>query len=134
MSEQRVGMLSAEQSEGDPTLDRGKSATASDLHAKLVVIFGQQLDRFESEGGAGDVEQAAKALAILAKTLESIAAVSVKLGCGVEEKYNHGSGGTNEILSRSNSGGSQELDRQLIQLVKDLAEAGESSASDEAVT
>ncbi len=132
MNEQPAGEHSAEQREGDPSSVRDKNTTAQDLHTKLVVIFGQQLDRFHSEGGAGDVEQAARALAILAKTLESIAAVSVKLGGPAGKNHNYHSGGSNEVFSRSNSGGSQELDRQLTQLVKDLVDTGEVSAPAEA--
>lgn len=100
-------------------------ASALELHGKLVVIFGEQLDRFKNSSGSNDIEQAAKALAILAKTLESIASVSIKLGSNGGVNRPQKPGGVNERQSELPAAGSQELDRQIIQLVEGLVEAGE---------
>ncbi|MEP1206716.1 MAG: hypothetical protein ABJM29_07585 [Rhizobiaceae bacterium] len=119
--------------------DTGRCATALELHDKLIAIFGHQLDRFESGGGGRggddnddgaadgvvDVEQAAKALAILAKTLESIAAVSIKLGNGLGKSNPQQSGNSNDPHSRSSTTEREELDRQLTKLVGDLVQTGE---------
>ena len=125
MSKQRVEKQSAVSGNDDVPSGEENSATALDLHTKLVVIFGEQLDRFKSEGGVGDVEQAAKALSILAKTLESIAAVSIKLGGTMGQHHTQRSGGAHDALSQSRAGGIQELDRQIVQLVEGLVQAGE---------
>lgn len=99
------------------------------LHRQLAETFQEQLDRFQTEDQSSDAEKRARALSILAKTLESIAAIGTKLdthanqGAGLENGQSGGS------LSGSQASDTQELDRQLTALIANLVRDGENTNS-----
>ncbi|MGI9365323.1 MAG: hypothetical protein ACR2O8_09085 [Rhizobiaceae bacterium] len=97
------------------------------LHRQLVDAFQEQLARFQTEDQSGDAEKRARALSILAKTLETLAEIGMKLdtygnqGAGLENGQPVGS------LSGPQASETQELDRQLTALIGNLVRDGENT-------
>lgn len=96
-------------------------ASAAPLHRQLVVLFEGQLSGFDADEQSRDVEKRARALQMLAKTLESIAAVGAKLAELSGEVNNTQNGRANDPNSPAEPGRIQDLDDQLAKLVDNLA-------------
>jgi hypothetical protein len=99
--------------------------SVSELHAQLATVFGDQLERFQKDEQSPDAEKRARALSILAKTLESIAAASIKIRAFPGDTYNYQDGNSEAAVSGSPTAGTAELDRQLTELVTRLAQTGQ---------
>ena len=99
--------------------------SVAELHSQLTTIFGNQLARFQSDEQSSDAEKRARALSILAKTLESIAAAAIKVEAFPGGAHNHHDGNSEATVSGSPTAGTAELDRQLTELVAHLAQAGQ---------
>ena len=98
----------------------------TDLFRQLAAVFADQLNRFQSEQQTGDAEKRARALSVLAKTLESIIAVGLKLNAvGASNLDPSTPAGAGDLVVGSQANGTAELDRQLLQLVGNLVQAGE---------
>ena len=99
--------------------------TRPDLYAQIVDAFQGQLARFRDEEQSPDAEKRAKALAILAKTLETIAVIGTKLPGNPVASLGHQQGAFSDSNCGSEAGDTAELDRQLKELIDQLEESGE---------
>lgn len=99
-------------------------AGPADLFRQLVSVFAEQLARFRKEDPVGNEETRAKALAVLAKTLESITAVGIKLNAVGAAQIDPQHQGAGIVGSGSKANDTAELDRHLTQLVGNLVQAG----------
>ena len=100
-------------------------ASAAPLHRQLIEIFDGELGRFDCDQQCSDVEKRARALSVLAKTLETIAAVGAKLAVNSADRNNKQNGRSDDAQDSSHAGTIEDLDRQLAQLVGNLVSDGE---------
>ena len=98
----------------------GSSAacSAGDLYNRFIAVFAAQLDQYRDPVEGSDMEKQARALSGLAKALEIITAVGIKLGATTGK----GSSAFNGTGMGSGSGGTgtEELDRELTKLLQNL--------------
>ena len=98
----------------------GSSAacSAGDLYNRFIAVFAAQLDQYRDPVEGSDMEKQARALSGLAKALEIITAVGIKLGAttGKGSSAFNGTG----MGSASDGAGTEELDRELTKLLQNL--------------
>jgi hypothetical protein len=94
------------------------------LHGQLTAIYSEQLVRFQGDEQSPDAEKRARALSILAKTLESITAAGTKMTDFSGGTKNQPDGNHGDFGCEPRADGTAELDRQLAQLVANLAQEG----------
>lgn len=98
------------------------SHSAGSLLTKLISVFHQQLEQFSlGASNEGCEEKRARALSILAKTLESVATVGVKTS--TTQASHEAESKRTELDEQPNSDDANrtaELDRQLAELVQKL--------------
>ena len=101
------------------------NAGPADLFRQLITVFAAQLERFQNEEPVGDVEKRARALSVLAKTLESITAIGIKLNAVGAANFDPNANGNPGMEPQSKANDVAELDRHLAQLVSNLVQTGE---------
>ena len=110
-----------------PGVDSRPLTTTSSgaLHGQIVEAFQEQLERFQRDDQSPDAEKRARALSILAKTLESIAAIGMKMETHAGQNSGRENGQSDAFHSGTQPGDAEELDRQLTALIGNLAQDGE---------
>ena len=94
------------------------SAGPEDLFRQLVSVFAEQLNRFQSDEPAGDEEKRARALAVLAKTLESITAMGIKLNVVGAADFDPNTTDSDGLVARSQASDTAQLVSNLVQAVE----------------
>ena len=96
--------------------------TLSGLHARLVRVIVAQMDRFETSDENIDEEKRARALSVIAKTLETVMATSEKLETNSGEFSMQNSGRPDEFSPELDAAGREAIHSELARLVEGLGD------------
>lgn len=97
-----------------------EGSTILGLHARLVRVIVSQIDRFAAAPENGDEEKRARALSMMAKTLELVAATTQKINTVSGENNAQQHGRPDESSHELDAARREEIHRELARLVEGL--------------